>query len=99
EGPNIVHSSTNGTVTASYSTDGGVTFNACVVSAGFILIGYDGTTWAAIARGASDSYTSADGINFTSGPALPTTTAESYNKSISTGASSLASTSMPRTES
>lgn len=78
----LYHSFDNAVGAASYSNDGGVTWNPCVfdvVSAGFIRIGYNGVIWAAVASGANNSYTSVDGINFTSGPALPTTGQEGFN--------------------
>src|SRR5579872_2420869 len=81
-GPDMLHSFGNVAGAATYSIDGGVTWAACVfdvVSAGTILIGYNGTIWAAIAEGVTDTYTSADGINFTSGPALPVADANGSN--------------------
>lgn len=59
---------------AQYSTNGGSTFANCVfdvVSAGFIVIGYNSTVVVALSDDGKNAYTSPDGINFTSVAAPP----------------------------
>jgi hypothetical protein len=81
-GPDMLHAAGNAAGAATYSTDGGVTWHVCVfdvVSAGILTIGYNGAIWVAIAQGAVNGYTSSDGINFASGPALPVSNANGFN--------------------
>lgn len=81
----LSYNNTTGANAIRYSTDAGVNYtNVTFVGAAPVsvaIVGYSPSLAliVAIGSGSNESYTSVDGINFTKGPNLPTTTAESFN--------------------